>query len=604
LTIFSTIGINKYMRHIPVKEIIRSLAGKLLRLCYFGIRLPDFRADVLPGKRSVRKTACEEPAGGLVKADSLEEIPAISLESGIYPGKSLTVSLHAPKGYTIAFTTDGKLPSSGDDSGLSEVEVLLARGGRGYLIENRDLMVYPEAPESFLLDDPSLPSGKVLRAALRSPSGEMGKPVTRVYFLTHEFFRLFPGCLTVSVVADPADLLEHEKGILAAGAVYDTWKKTPEAKELTEKGMTWEFQSNFTQHGRAWERPCLVQIYDGGNVPAAELNAGLRVTGHASRAENQKSFNIYFRKTYGVKYLDYELFEGMSRYKSFRLMNGGNNTRRLKFKDSFLKELVSDRHFAAASSRPAVLFLNGEYWGPYLLTEKVTARMLKDHFGVRKGQVILVKEGRLKEGKEEDMNLYRELMSFAEKDLADPCVWEAFCLLMDIRSMADYCAARIYFGDFDWYPDKNDLLWRTRDRSFNEGMWQYMLYDTGYSSGLYGNEETAPETDHFSLARQRYPLFAAALRNQEFYRMFLNSLREIGEENCSYERVKSLMADYEKVWKPLMPAYFRRFGDSGNLWMSSRRTTLRFFKKRCDLLIPLAEEYGKKENFIVCSDEE
>ncbi len=168
---------------------------------------------------------------------------------------------------------------------------------------------------------------------------------------------------------------------------------------------------------------------------------------------------------------------------------------------------------------------------------------------------------------------------------------------MDIGSMADYCAARIYFGDYDWYPDKNDLLWRTRDRSFNEGRWQYVLYDTDYSSGLYENEETASETDHFSLARERYPLFDAALRNREFYRMFLNSLREIGEENCRYERVKKLMASYEKAWKPLMPAYFSRFGDSGNLWMSSRRATLRFFKKRRDHLLPLVEEYGRQNHF-------
>jgi hypothetical protein len=583
-----------------IKQELRVRAGKLRRLCYFGIRLSEFW-----GKRHPGKAVCPDPgASPAAVTESSERDPVFSLVSGIYPGNSLTVRLSAPEGSTVAFTTNGKTPSPEDDSGSSEVEVVLTRGGTGYLIENRDLMVYPEAPGSFLLDDPSLPSGKVLKAAAFSPSGEMGRSVTRVYFLTQEFSRLFPGCLTVSVAADPAGLLDHERGILAAGAAYEVWKKTPEAEKLTAGGKTWEFQSNFTQHGRAWERPCLVQIYDGGNVPAAELNAGLRVTGHASRAENQKSFNIYFRKAYGAKYLDYELFEGISRYKSFRLMNGGNNTRWLKFKDSFLKDLVLGRHFASASSRPAVLFLNGEYWGPYLLTEKVTAQMLRDHYGVRKSQVILVKEGRLEEGKEEDMALYRELMAFAEKDLADPHVWEAFCSLMDIGSMADYCAARIYFGDFDWYPDKNDLLWRTRDRSFNEGRWQYVLYDTDYSSGLYGNEETAPETDHFSLARQRYPLFAAALRNQEFYRMFLNSLREIGEENCSYERVKSLMADYEKAWKPLMPAYFRRFGDSGNLWMSSRRTTLRFFKKRCDLLIPLAEEYGKKENFIVCSDEE
>ena len=585
--------ISKFL--LPVQSL-RVPTEKLLQLFCFGIRLPDFHPGGFWRKRSVKKAVYPEPAVS-PPADFSEGEPVFSHDSGIHPGKSLKVRLSAPEGYTIAFTTNGKPPSLEDDSGLSEVEVVLTRGVTGYLIENRDLMVYSGFPRYYLHDDPSLPSGIVLKAALCPRPGEMGETVTRVYFLTEDHARLFPGCLVISVAADPADLLDYEKGILATGAVYEAWKKTPEAKELTARGEQWGFQSNFTQHGRAWEKPCLVHIYDGGQAPAAELKAGIRVTGNASRGENQKSFNIYFRKSYGEKYLNYELFEGVRRYTSIRMTNGGSNAQWLKFKDGFLKELVSDRHFAAASSRPAVLFLNGEYWGPYLLTEKVTAKMLGDHFSVRKSQVILVKEGQLKEGKEEDMVLYRDLMSFAEKNLADPLVWEQFCALMDIRSLADYCATRIYFGDFDWYQNKNDLLWRTRDRSFNEGRWQYILYDTDYSSGLYGNEETAPETDHFSLARKRYPLFDAALRNREFRMLFLNSLREIGEVNCSYKRVRSLMAAYEKAWKPLMQDYYRRFGHVGHRWIFARSLTLRFFRKRYDLLLPLAEKYCVQENF-------
>ena len=60
---------------------------------------------------------------------------AFSHGSGIYARESLTVVLSAPKGYTIAFTTDGKPPSFDDDSGSSEIEVVMKRGGSGCLIE-------------------------------------------------------------------------------------------------------------------------------------------------------------------------------------------------------------------------------------------------------------------------------------------------------------------------------------------------------------------------------------------------------------------------------------------------------------------------------------
>ena len=522
---------------------------------------------------------------------------AFSHGSGIYARESLTVVLSAPKGYTIAFTTDGKPPSFDDDSGSSEIEVVMKRGGSGCLIENRDRMTYPGVSRSFLLDDPDLPSGKVLRAALVSPAGGIEADRTEVYFLTSRFSRTFSRCLVLSIVADPEDLLDDETGILAPGAIYEAWKQTEEAREIIARSEVWFFQSNITQRGRDWERPCFLQIYDRKRAPAAQLNAGIRVAGNACRGENQKSFNVYFRNAYGAKYLDYALFEGVSRYRSFQLKAGGNNTEWLKFKDSFLKDLVSDRRFTIAASRPAVLFLNGEYWGPYLLTEKLTARMLRDHYGVRKDQVILIKEGKLKEGKEGDLRLYEELMSYAEKDLADPAVWKEFCSVMDIRSMADYCAVRIYFGDFDWWAEKNDLLWRTRDSSFHEGRWMYILYDTDYSTGLYNKEETAPETNHFSIALERYPLFAAAIQNREFYTMFLDALREIGTVNCRFGRIMRLLAGYEIVWKPLMPDYYRRFGRTRYKWRASLKSMVLFFMKRYDSLIPLVEEYGRHRGF-------
>ncbi len=523
------------------------------------------------------------------ETDFEEPRVTFSQESGVYMQNRLTVTLSAPEGYTVAYTMNGMIPGPEDDTGLSEVSVALEKGGTGFLIENRSLMCYPEIPGSGLYDNPDLPSGKVLRAACVSPSGTVGTAETKVYFLMINFAARYPGCLIVSIVTDPANLLDYETGILAAGAVYDAWRHTESTREHTAGHEIMYIESNSTQHGRAWERPCLLQLYDGGSTPAAELDAGMRVTGDYSRMMNQKSFNLYFRNSYGAASLDYELFPGISRYKNIRLRAGGNNTERLKFKDAFLQKLVSDRKFTTAESRPAVLFLNGEYWGPYLLSEKVTAEMLRDHHGVEKDQVVLIKDGELEDGADEDILLYEELLSYAEKDLADPAVWQEFCQVMDVQSLADYCAARIYFGDADWRQDHNDVLWRTRDRSFNEGRWQYVLYDVEFSSGLYEIGETAPETDHFRLAQECYPLFASAFQNREFRRIFLASLQEIGSVNCDYDRVQSLLKEYTEVWEPLMQDYYKRFGGTKWFWTSSLGSTERFFQLRYEKLLPLIE---------------
>ncbi len=535
--------------------------------------------------------ASSQPISSAVSSNDNHHI-FFSKDSGIYMLDSMTVTLSAPENCTIAFTVNGKTPSLDDDSGLSEIEVTLGKSGSDYLIDHRELMSYSDLSFSFLLDDPSLPSASILRAAPVSPEGMIGETDTRVYFIDINLPRLFPDCLILSIVTDPDNLIDYETGILTPGRIYDVWRQTEEGEMNIHKGNAQMIQSNITKHGKAWERPCLLQIYDGRKSPEVELNAGIRITGGYSRSMNQKSFNIYFRESYGSKYLDYELFPGISLYKSFRLRGGGNNTDWLKFMDAFLSDLVSDRNFSVSLSRKAVLFLNGEYWGPYLLTEKLSDRMLHDHYGVEQDQVILFKEGELEEGDEKDIALFTELTAFGEKDLSNPEVFQEFSRIMDIQSMADYFAARIYFGDNDWTPKKNDVLWRTRDQSFNGGRWQYILYDAEFSSGLYGIEKTAAETDHFRLACLHFPLFAAAIKSRAFYNIFLDALREIGSVNCDTERVDHLLAEYVNEWEPLMQDYYKRFGNSQYQWDFSIINTIDFFKNRYNNIIPIAESYN------------
>ncbi len=406
-----------------------------------------------------------------------------SHDSGTYSESELTVSISAPQGYTIAYTVDGTVPFKDDDTGLSEVEIIVGRTEQGYLCAHRDLMLIPELKQTGFFENSSLPSGTVLTASLIDDEGNLSKPVTKVYYLGIDFEELYPDCMIVSVITDPNNLLDYETGFLASGAVYDKWKETSEAKEIIKEQKWWEIETNSTQRGRKWERPVLFQLYDSGNRPAIECNAGLRVRGGISRVTVQKAFNLYFRGSYGNSRLEYELFPGTFSYKSITLKTGGNTLDGLKYKDLLLHDLVKDRNFMTLNARPAVLFINGEYWGPYLLQEKISAYQLGNRFGVEADQIVVIKDAAVEVGEESDIEMYEELMSYSERDLADPDTYREFCSKMDINSMADYFAARIYIGDADWKQVKNDVLWRTKDASCNKGRWQYILYDTDYSSG-------------------------------------------------------------------------------------------------------------------------
>ena len=513
-----------------------------------------------------------------------------SHDSGVYPQRVLTLSLTAPEGYTIAYTTDGTVPLLKNDSGRSSLRIRLRKGTEGYLIGHADLQIIPDYKDAHLLDDPSLPAGRIITAALVDKSGSVGMPESKVFFIGTEFDKLFPGALVLSVITDPENLLDYGTGILATGAVYDAWKRTEEAEQAIARQRNWEFETNSTQRGREWERPCTVQIYDGSRNPVLEENAGIRIQGQFGRTMNQKSFNLYFRKEYGERYLEYELFPGTDRYRSFTISAGGNNAERIKFKEALLEELVQDRGILEARSRPAVLFLNGEYWGPYLLKEKISDQMISDRCGVDKDQVIVMKNGELEVGEDGDRNLYENLMSFAEEDLADPDNWDRFCGVMDVRSLAETCAIQVYLGNVDWSEERNCVLWRTRDTSFNGGRWQYILYDIEYSTWIYAMERTAPYTDHYHMLLENYPLFKAADRNDQFHGMFLDAIRQVGSVNYSPERVDSAFRTLAAVWEPLMKYYYKRYGDTSDLYIYETENMMNFFSGRYSSIIPIVEE--------------
>lgn len=513
-----------------------------------------------------------------------EPAPRFSHPSGVYDAEALTVELTAPAGFTLAYTTNGSAPTPEDGCGESQASVRLEPRGEETLIEQRKRFLCPL--DTAMLQDPELPRGRVLRAALLDPDGQLLAPETRVYFLGTDLAARYPGCLILSVCTDPENLLDPERGILATGAVYEAWAESEAGRESLRLQQWWLYESNATQRGRDWERPCLIQIYDGGDRPAIELEAGMRVTGGASRRMSQKSFNFFFREDYGRALLPFELFPGVGRYESFTLRAGGNNTEGLKYKDCFLQSLVTDRDLTVPQSRPALLFLNGEYWGPYMLREKVSPQMLQDLYRIDPDAVVVVKNGELEAGRPEDLEAYRELAAFAGEDFRDPEVCRRFGEIMDLQSFADYCALRIYIGDGDWAWETNEILWRTRDGSFREGRWQFALHDIGCSAGLYGDGSTAAETDHFALAVQNDPLFAAALNSPEFRALFLRSLREIGMESFAPERVERELAVWEERWQPLLPDYYRRYAVSPARWEAGREQTLDFFRRRGSYILP------------------
>ena len=530
--------------------------------------------------------------------------PIFSLEAGAYPEESVTLELSAPAGYAIYYTTDGSIPT--ESSPRYERPLTLRSPGP----REDDLSAKDNAAQQLfsekqqLRQDKTLPSAVTLRAVAAAPDGTLGKTITKSYFTGILFTEHYPGLAVISLVTDDRNLLDDEMGIFVKGREWERWIATPEGQEILAEKRSWEYEGNFSQRGRAWERRASMELFDGTDTLTLQENIGVRVHGKATRACPQKSLNVYLRGEYGKAQLDYALIPSamnsagntITVFQSFVLRNGGNDWERLKFKDEFLQKLLSERRFAVQAVRPAVVFINGEYWGVYTLCEKYGKSYIEQHYpGISPDNVVMIKDGELDEGKNKDVFLYQELMALAQRDLSEAENWERFKAVVDTENMADYFAAQVYIANYDWREDKNYRLWRTRTpgltHEYDDGRWRFLLYDTEYSSSFYSQKETAAEWDSFQEAMGNHPLFAATMKNPEFQSLFLTALREIGRVDCAPERVHDLLARYASERAPLMEEQYRRFGDTSYYWESSLRRIEDFFDRRFDYITRYVEEW-------------
>ena len=525
-----------------------------------------------------------------------EERPYVvfSDKAGAYSGSQKTITLSAPEGHRIYYTLDGSTPTT--ESTPYSKPIPLTKEGNRWVDQSVAEKMAIKLGDQLLLPinvASNLPGANIIRAIAVAPDGTRSEVVTKSFFIGADLRKDFGNVMVVSIVTDPTNLLDYEKGIFVTGKLFDEWISTTEATDVMSNEQWWLVTANYTQKGKPWERPVSIEFFDDSNTLSHQQDAGLRLKGAVSRQFAQRSFNLYFRDSYGVKDLSYPIFYD-SPLKSFSLRNGGNDTEYLKFKDSWIQSRLRDRAFTTQLSRIAIVFVNGEYWGHYNLVEQYDDRYTENHFGVK--DPLVIKEEEVEEGQDSDIQLYKDLMAFKDKDLSDESEWRAFKQVMDTRSMADYFAAEIFIANSDWRQDKNIELWRSTtvnpSNPYEDGRWRFMLYDIEFSSSLYDDfyEETRFAFDSFSKAIEEHPLFAAALRNEEFRQLFKESISDISSRCFDPEDTEKDLRVWEREWKPYMSDYYKRFGDNSWAWGRYMDSTIAFFKNRASHIIPAVEK--------------
>lgn len=550
-----------------------------------------------------------------------------SKSSGIY-SESFSLELEG-EGGKLYYTVDGSDPRTsetrieytgafevGDRNGepnvVSAVSPLLISG---------NFNEYMDSSETFeckmpVPADSAVDKCTVVRAAIEADDGTFSQTSACTYFFgtVEEHIKgIKESCeasgqdlAVISISMNYDDLFDPEKGIYVKGNIFDkAFEELLDSNDKIDGETARSLDANYKQHGKEWERTCNIDFMeynaDGGETKFSQ-DAGIRIQGNYSRSDLQKGFRLIARKSYGDNNFRYEVFgdnakndkgENLDKYKSLVLRAGGNCAFTAKFNDTYWQDMSKELDCSTKASRPCVVYLNGEYWGLYILEEDYSNDYFEDHYGVVKDDVVVYKgdaeslklgykldEGNLPEGENDESYYFSELLDFFKNhdDLTEQSDYEEFAKLVDVESARDYFLSEVWINNkWDW-PGKNWSMWKTANpqnaTEYDDGKWRFMLYDMEFG-GVSGRSDaytnTVKEDNYKPLGlldmdtnNPAVLTYAYLMTNETFREDYNTKLLEMSDGIYEKEKAIDKLNHYIDVYEPLFDQFFERYNGTGS----------------------------------------
>ena len=449
----------------------------------------------------------------------------------------------------------------------------------------------------------------IVRAVSKNSNG-YSKIFQHTYFITTNDLSQYEDYTIVSLITNPDNLFDPEKGIYVTGNKFLEWKNNGGNVNMN----VWSSKNicNYFMKGSEWERESYIEIFEKGKLTLQE-NVGIRIKGSSTRNAPQKNFNIYFRKKYGKKIIESStLFpenkdingNSITKYDSFALRAIGGDTR---FRDQFSTRLIQDRILQSPTKmKNSYLFLNGEFWGIYVILEKYGQKFFANHYNLNKKDIVYMKQEEPKADSEEETNeLIDFINEYSNKDLTIENNYKEVCDYIDIDSLIEHYVTGIFLVIYDW-PSHNYGLWKYKgtsinDNIFSDGKWRFITYDLDYTMGkvygyLGGVEGYAYDMfNHINNEKNNVPtnLFVNLLNNNEFKEKFKKVFEEYANKVMTLDKVNELINEFKDNLTEMLANSQIRWACYGNKLETYSNTKNQFIYKELPQIKKFFEERAK-----------
>jgi hypothetical protein len=462
---------------------------------------------------------------------------AFSVDRGLFDAPFSVEITTATPGAQIHYSTDGSAPRPGAPGSRLYVEpisittttVLRAAAFKdGLQPTNVDTQTYifPTA----VARQPARPAGLPPEWSGGTRADyEVDPDVVSTTIPGYSFEDALESIPTVSLALDPADLFGRESGI-------------------------------YYHSGGRSERAGSIELFGGEDSESFGAGAGIRIHGYTSRDHGftpKHSFRVVFKSEFGPRKLERDVFadspvarfdqlvlRGMST-DSWPVMDGWASPipgvpRWFRHKSQYLREQWmrdSQRAMGQLSchGRYVNLYLNGLYWGLYLLTERATDSFFAEHTGGEREEWDVLKDfAELHSG---ESRAWNEMMALASAGFRSVAAFErlrgndasgvrdpALPRYLDIDHHIDYMILHIFSGADDW-PNHN--WWTGRRRGDESDGFRFIAWDQEISNISLVQTQTSwgPRFEDVSAPNSPAVLYSRLRENVEWRQLFADRVQ-------------------------------------------------------------------------------
>lgn len=478
------------------------------------------------------------------------------IPSGFYD-QDIQVKLIAPENWQVCYTMDGSDP--GTDSAIYK---------DGILVRNRTADANKYASSKDLsIRTTYVPYDKVekcniIRAIGIDETGNKMGEATGCYFIANGNKAMFNNLPVLSISASPDALFGYENGLYSAGKIYED--------ALAREMMT----SNSANYYEDYTTEVSVQYFDS--------NKQLGFEGRAMLQTYKDGFLDYLQKSL-------ELTLDKERY----ILSAGESDYDIKIRNMLMQKFMEESGAPMLEIYPCIVFIDGEYWGVYLLQREMNEYTLGKKYGISPDNIVcIVGENSFTP---EKTTLYKEFKEYVlNTDFTDDATYAQLKEKMDIQSYLDCYCAHVYIADSDWM-NENDVVWKvisSGNDEMSDGRWRYVFQDADLSMGNSPLNSASINTYLRPMVENDAFLYSL-LRNGEFRERFTSTMMKYADEIFTEEKVQAILSDISGKYKKGVRASYLRFGSSLNdaEYESNIDIIASFFQERKEFILKYTQQF-------------